>query len=104
MLCIITQLPFLPSDGESLRIDKVIVPKMVTAGETVELTCQFDLEGAKLYSLTWWKDNGQFYVVNTDDGDSPKVYSSRGLDVDVSTGITTSQEQPSILLENSNKQ
>ena len=38
------------------------LPTMVQKGETVELVCNYQLEGkAELYSLKWYRDNVEFY-------------------------------------------
>jgi len=57
----------------------------VKSGETAELRCQFDLEGAQLYSLTWWKGSSQFYQYSGEEDEPALVYDMAGITVDVST-------------------
>lgn len=40
----------------ALRIAVIDVPSPVAAGDSVELTCSYDLEGDKLYSVKYYKD------------------------------------------------
>ena len=40
----------------ALRIVMMDVPSPVTAGESVELTCSYDLEGDRLYSVKYYKN------------------------------------------------
>ena len=75
---------FYPAECGSVRINRVIVPKMVKAGESVTLTCIFDLEDTPLHSVTWWRGNYHFYQYIADKPDDPTVYEAPGLDVDVS--------------------
>ncbi|XP_072950034.1 uncharacterized protein [Epargyreus clarus] len=44
-----------------LRVVGVSVPSLKQRGESVTLTCDYDLEGGKLYSVKWYRDNEEFY-------------------------------------------
>ncbi|XP_050449610.1 uncharacterized protein LOC126850530 isoform X2 [Cataglyphis hispanica] len=37
------------------------VPAMVRSGDTVTLSCHYDLEGSSLYTIQWFFDNIEFY-------------------------------------------
>ena len=39
-----------------LKIVMMDVPSPVTAGESVEMTCSYDLEGDRLYSVKYYKN------------------------------------------------
>ena len=54
------------------------------AGGSAVLKCHFSLEGDKLYTLTWWKDDRQFYQVIPKNDPKTVVYTVPGVQVDVS--------------------
>ncbi|XP_041989029.1 uncharacterized protein LOC121740408 [Aricia agestis] len=45
----------------SLKIIGITVPRLKQPGESVTLVCEYDLEGGKLYSVKWYRDNEEFY-------------------------------------------
>ncbi|XP_026686413.1 uncharacterized protein LOC103518967 [Diaphorina citri] len=45
----------------SLVLEKVIVPFIKKVGDSAILECRFDLEGDRLYSVKWYKENEEFY-------------------------------------------
>ncbi|XP_063861459.1 carcinoembryonic antigen-related cell adhesion molecule 6-like [Scylla paramamosain] len=58
------------------------VPPVVQVGKTVHLACRFDLEGANLYSLNWWRGSDQFYQFSPSSPEPVIVYDSPGITVD----------------------
>ncbi|KAM3966956.1 uncharacterized protein ACR2FA_011839 [Aphomia sociella] len=44
-----------------LRIIGISVPTLKQRGEPATLTCDYDLEGGRLYSVKWYRDNEEFY-------------------------------------------
>ncbi|CAH2085406.1 unnamed protein product [Euphydryas editha] len=44
-----------------LRVVGISVPPLKQRGESVTFTCDYDLEGGKLYSVKWYRDNEEFY-------------------------------------------
>ncbi|XP_059058631.1 uncharacterized protein LOC131852056 isoform X1 [Achroia grisella] len=44
-----------------LRVVSITVPKYKQRGEPATLTCDYDLEGGRLYSVKWYRDNEEFY-------------------------------------------
>ncbi|CAK1579492.1 unnamed protein product [Parnassius mnemosyne] len=44
-----------------LRVVGISVPSLKQRGESVTMTCDYDLEGGKLYSVKWYRDNEEFY-------------------------------------------
>ena len=67
-----------------VRIVEMQVPPVVQVGKTVHLACRFDLEGANLYSLNWWRGSDQFYQFSPSSPEPVIVYDSPGITVDVS--------------------
>ena len=67
-----------------IRLHDIQVPKYVKKGERAKLTCDYKLDNDVLYSLKWYKDDGEFfrYIPN----DHPKGFSIKqpGVKVDVS--------------------
>lgn len=37
------------------------VPSPTTSGENIELTCSYELDNEKLYSVKWYKNDEEFY-------------------------------------------
>ncbi|CAG9579774.1 unnamed protein product [Danaus chrysippus] len=44
-----------------MRVVGISVPSLKQKGESATLTCDYDLEGGKLYSVKWYRDNEEFY-------------------------------------------
>ncbi|XP_063827380.1 uncharacterized protein LOC135076843 [Ostrinia nubilalis] len=44
-----------------LRVIGVSVPPFKQRGEAATLTCDYELEGGKLYSVKWYRDHEEFY-------------------------------------------
>ncbi|XP_050731171.1 uncharacterized protein LOC127005883 [Eriocheir sinensis] len=65
-----------------IRIVEMQVPRVVQVGKTVHLACRFDLEGANLYSLNWWRGSEQFYQFSPSSPEPVIVYDSPGITVD----------------------
>jgi len=63
----------------------VTVPTYVFMGDSVELLCNYDMQMDKLYSVTWYKDNEEFYRYVPTSNHLKHSYSMDGITVDVST-------------------
>ncbi|KAG5889866.1 hypothetical protein JTB14_003597 [Gonioctena quinquepunctata] len=59
------------------------VPRAVRAGHSVTLGCEYDLEDAPLYSVKWYRDQGEFYRYVPKEEPPFRVFSWPGLHVDV---------------------
>ncbi|XP_037776574.1 uncharacterized protein LOC119573414 [Penaeus monodon] len=68
--------------SDSIKVLEIQVPPRVPTGETVRLGCLYDLEGANLYSLTWWRGTEQFYQFSPSSQEQMTVYDSPGITVD----------------------
>ncbi|KAL1131078.1 hypothetical protein AAG570_012315 [Ranatra chinensis] len=62
----------------------VEVPRLVVAGWSALLRCQFDLEGEKLYSVKWYTSNLEFFRYTPDRSPSTVAFPVPGLNVDLS--------------------
>lgn len=80
----------LPAGGAGccLQITGMKVPRMVVTGESIQLSCSFRLDGAQLYTLTWWKDSHIFYKFNPKRSPPSVVFPLPGITVDVSLSIS----------------
>ncbi|XP_053212076.1 uncharacterized protein LOC128395636 [Panonychus citri] len=72
-----------------LRIVDLRVPSPTIAGESVELTCSYDLEDDKLYSVKWYKDGSEFYRYVPKDWPHAQVLPMEGIRVDTSRSAST---------------
>lgn len=64
------------------------VPEAVRAGETVTLSCQYDLEDVALYSIKWYWNEEEFYRFIPKDLPPYKSFPMRFINVDVSSSKT----------------
>ncbi|CAH1960110.1 unnamed protein product [Acanthoscelides obtectus] len=60
------------------------VPIAVRVGHSVTLCCEYDLEGAALYSVKWYRDEDEFYRYVPKEEPPTRVFPILGLQVDVS--------------------
>ncbi|XP_042886739.1 uncharacterized protein LOC122262676 [Penaeus japonicus] len=65
-----------------LQITGIRVPRTAISGDTVHLTCSFEFNGDKLYSLTWWKDDQLFFKYAPSNSHRKTVYDAPGITVD----------------------
>lgn len=64
----------------SLRINKLSVPKRVS----IELECDYDLEGGRLYAVKWYKGGREFYRYIPSENPATKIFAVSGINVNVS--------------------
>ena len=69
---------------QSLRILEAVIPVYKLRGESARLSCKFDLEGASLYSVKWYKDDEEFYRYMPLSTPEKNVFVRPGVRVDVS--------------------
>jgi len=62
------------------------VPSMVRSGDTVTLSCHYDLEGLRLYSIQWFFNDHEFYRFIPDRKSPPfySIFNVTGIKVNVS--------------------
>jgi len=63
----------------------VKVPAYIFMGDSVQLFCDYDMQMDKLYSVTWYKDNEEFYRYVPTSNHLKHSYNMDGITVDVST-------------------
>ncbi|CAL4108276.1 unnamed protein product [Meganyctiphanes norvegica] len=81
ILSLLLLLIFMPG-GLSVKILEVKVPRKAQMHSDVRLECRFDLEGAELYSLTWWRGPDQFYQYSPSQKEKLVVHNTSGIFVD----------------------
>ena len=72
--------------GVALKWVRFSVPSWTKRGENAMLTCQFDLEGERLYSVKWYKAGREFYRYVPGDWPPQQQFPQHGISVDVSKG------------------
>jgi hypothetical protein len=73
-----------------LKLIAVNVPPTARSGDNVRIECKYQTTGDKLYSLTWYFNNREFYrLYPKPPKNSPKsqIFPLNGIDVDVSTWL-----------------
>uniref|UniRef100_A0A8D8SXD0 Ig-like domain-containing protein n=1 Tax=Cacopsylla melanoneura TaxID=428564 RepID=A0A8D8SXD0_9HEMI len=65
-----------------------IIPPAVQKGHNVTLFCHYDMEGAPLYSVKWYRGKHEYYRYTPSDSPQSKVFPLHGISVDVSTFST----------------
>lgn len=73
-----------PGDASGLRGLRLAIPEAVQSGETVRLACNYDLQGAFLYSVKWYREDQEFYRYVPKEAPPTRVFPLPGLHIDVS--------------------
>ncbi|GIY67209.1 uncharacterized protein CDAR_118911 [Caerostris darwini] len=68
----------------SLRMVMLDVPSAVNLGESVELSCIYELENDRLYSIKWYKNDVEFYRFVPNDWPPGQFLPLPGIRVDLS--------------------
>jgi hypothetical protein len=76
-----------PGTGNTLKSLKIHVPRAVLTGRDAELMCSYELEGAQLYSIRWYRNMLEFYRYVPKESPATKVFPVAEIKVDVSTLI-----------------
>jgi hypothetical protein len=63
---------------------RVELPKYPKVGEGAVLTCKYNLGSDTLYTVKWYKGNGEFYRFTPKELPAIKIFKFPGLEVDVS--------------------
>jgi len=76
---------FLFPGATGLKDLTINVPAMVRSGDTVTLSCHYDLEGSPLYTIQWFLEDHEFYSYKADHKPKPySTFSVAGIQVNVS--------------------
>jgi len=66
----------------TLRLKSFSIPDHAIMGEDIELMCNYDMGGDKLYSVKWYRNGQEFYRYIPSDNPSTAVFRSPGINVD----------------------
>lgn len=72
------------SNGAIRSIRLVVEPVGVRRGQSATLRCLYDLDGAPLLSLQFYRGSGEFYRYSPGQVPTKKVFPLSGINVDVS--------------------
>ncbi|XP_061705688.1 uncharacterized protein LOC133516682 [Cydia pomonella] len=67
----------------TLKSLHIHVPKAVLSGTSAELMCTYELEGAQLYSIRWYRNMMEFYRYVPKESPATKVFPVAEIKVDV---------------------
>ncbi|XP_038218115.1 uncharacterized protein LOC119836740 [Zerene cesonia] len=67
----------------TLKFLQIHVPKAVLTGQNAELMCTYELEGAQLYSIRWYRNMIEFYRYVPKESPATKVFPVAEIKVDV---------------------
>ncbi|KAL1465444.1 hypothetical protein WDU94_005017 [Cyamophila willieti] len=68
---------------QCLHISSVNVPVAALVGDNVTLSCSYDLEGAPLYMIKWYKGRLEFYRYVPKELPHQRIFPTMGINVDV---------------------
>lgn len=84
-------IPFPPISPPSSHADAAlnnltltIEPAWVRRGQSAQLHCEYELNGAPLYSVKWYRGNLEFYRFSPFENPPAKIFPYTGIKVDVS--------------------
>nr|XP_045614859.1 cell adhesion molecule 2-like [Procambarus clarkii]XP_045614861.1 cell adhesion molecule 2-like [Procambarus clarkii] len=69
--------------GLAMKWVRFSVPSWTSRGEDAVLTCEFDLEGERLYSVKWYKAGREFYRYVPGEWPRQQAFPQHGISVDV---------------------
>lgn len=76
---------FSPKGASCLRgVYLEMIPDIVEHGREMVLRCYYDLEGAPLYSLKWYRGKHEFYRYSPSEDVKIKIFNEHLFHVDVS--------------------
>ncbi|XP_054272944.1 uncharacterized protein LOC128993206 [Macrosteles quadrilineatus] len=67
-----------------LQLTELTVPSHANLGQSITLYCWFNLDGARLYSVKWYKDEFEFFRVMPDNKPQMQVFPLAGIILDES--------------------
>ena len=70
--------------GDPLKLMQVHIPEHTIHNTSVSLHCRYDLEGAALYSVKWYKDGVEFYRYILEEQPPAQIFNVPGIFIDVS--------------------
>ncbi|CAL1279282.1 unnamed protein product [Larinioides sclopetarius] len=85
----------------SLKINLLHVPSPAVAGDSILLSCDYDLGNETLYAVKFYKNMGEFYRYVPESYPVIKIFRQPGVDVDVSKSGNSSVYLRNLTLESS---
>ncbi|XP_044743286.1 uncharacterized protein LOC123305577 [Chrysoperla carnea] len=74
----------------SLRdVRLLVIPSAIERGENVIFLCQYDLEGAPLYAVSWYRGTHEFYRHTPSEIPAIKIFKTNGIYVDETLSNST---------------
>ncbi|RZB39368.1 hypothetical protein BDFB_013551, partial [Asbolus verrucosus] len=70
--------------SSSLKSVRIRVPEVVKSGETVTLSCEYDLEQVALYTIKWYWKDVEFYRFVPKESPPFRAFTMKYINVDVS--------------------
>uniref|UniRef100_A0A224YKG0 Beat protein like 1 n=1 Tax=Rhipicephalus zambeziensis TaxID=60191 RepID=A0A224YKG0_9ACAR len=89
MLLFFIWVTYATGPAQTLRIIELKVPESPTRGSTVTLECRYDLQGDRLYSVKWYKDDKEFLRYLPHERPKMRAFNVKGLKVDVIRSTNT---------------
>jgi len=92
---------YISSFRNSIELKKISVPVHPQVNQTISLMCDYKLNGEKLYSVKWYKDNIEFYRYLPRDDPPSLSFSVSGIQVVLSLSDHSTVYLTNITLETS---
>ncbi|XP_048505415.1 uncharacterized protein LOC105683032 isoform X2 [Athalia rosae] len=70
-----------------LRDVRITVPAMVRSRDSALLSCDYDLEGADLYSIKWYHEEEEFYRFVPKEAPPQAIFAVRDIQIDVQPAL-----------------
>ncbi|XP_050668513.1 uncharacterized protein LOC126967867 [Leptidea sinapis] len=83
LIVLICMALLLVGTANTLKSLQIHVPKAVLNGHSAELMCSYELEGAQLYSIRWYRNMIEFYRYVPKESPATKVFPVAEIKVDV---------------------
>ncbi|XP_040575853.2 uncharacterized protein [Lepeophtheirus salmonis] len=77
-ICLVINIP----ENRGIKMLRVSVPDPLILGSAADLFCDFDMEGAQLYSVKWYKNGKEFFRYMADEIDPIDTLNVHGIYVD----------------------
>uniref|UniRef100_A0A182N9S2 Ig-like domain-containing protein n=1 Tax=Anopheles dirus TaxID=7168 RepID=A0A182N9S2_9DIPT len=71
-----------------------IKPPWVRRGQEAQLHCQYEMEGAPLYSVKWYRGTLEFYRYSPFENPPAKIFPFTGIKVDRKSSISAPRSAP----------
>ncbi|XP_012223056.1 cell adhesion molecule 2 [Linepithema humile] len=84
MRCALLHLLLIVGGATGLKDLTINVPAKVRSGDTVTLSCHYDLEGLPLYNVQWFLNDNQFYRYSPENPKPYSIYDVAGIQVNIS--------------------